>query len=108
MAGPDFEGRRSASADAALASFLDLDDLLRRALAYAAEAAGAGSCRILLHDPEAREFVVAAADEEARGRRFPDTAGVPGAVFTSGQAQIGTRVGAHASMAAPLNGGDRT
>src|SRR3954469_20345750 len=99
MAGPDFEGRRSASADAALASFLDLDDLLRRALAYAAETAGAGSCRILLHDAETREFVVAAAsgaaDEEARGRRFPDTAGVPGAVFKSGQGQIGTRTGTH-------------
>ena len=40
VAGPDFEGRISAGADAALAAFLDLDDLLRRAVAYASESAG--------------------------------------------------------------------
>ena len=81
------EGRRSVSADAALTAFLDLDDLLRRALTYAAESAGAEGSRILLHDAEAHEFVVAAATglaiDEARGRRFSDTIGLPGTVLKS-------------------------
>jgi transcriptional regulator with GAF, ATPase, and Fis domain len=108
VADPDIEGRLSVGADAALAAFLDLDDLLRRAAAYASESAGAESCRILLHDAETREFVVAAAGDDTRGRRFPDTTGVPGAVFKSGQAQITAGSGPQALMAAPLNGGDRT
>ena len=81
MPGPDFEGRLSAGADAALAAFLDLDDLLRRAAAYASHVAGTESTRILLHDGEAHEFVVAAAvgpsDDMTRGSRVPETAGVP-------------------------------
>src|SRR4029079_14730599 len=54
-----FAGRLWAGGDASLAAFLDFDDLLRRAVAYASESAGTESARILLHDAEAREFVVA-------------------------------------------------
>jgi two-component system response regulator HydG len=105
-------GRRSAGADAALAAFLDLDDLLRRAIVYASESAGTGASRILLHDAEAHEFVVAAAmgsaDDRSRGTRTADTTGIPGAVFKSGQAHIAPRGGTRALMAAPLIVGDRT
>src|ERR1043165_5107851 len=108
VSGPDFEGRLSAGADAALAAFLDLDDLLRRAVAYASESAGTGSSRILLHDPEAHEFVVAATagygDGESRGSRVAEGAGIPGAVFTSGRALIANP----ALMAAPLTVDGRT
>ena len=109
VAGPDFEGRLSAGADAALAAFLDLDDLLRRAVAYASESAGTDTSRILLHDPEAREFVVAAAtDGTSRGARVPESTGVPGAVFRSGHPQIASGAGTRSLMAAPLRAGDRT
>jgi transcriptional regulator with GAF, ATPase, and Fis domain len=106
---PD-EGRRPADAGAALTAFLDLDDLLRRSVAYACESAGTRAGRILLHDPEAHEFVVAAASDDTpdtRGRRFPDRGGVLGAVLTSGKAQISTE-GGPASIAAPLAFNDRT
>jgi transcriptional regulator with GAF, ATPase, and Fis domain len=112
VAGHDFEGRISAGAEAALAAFLDLDDLLRRALAYASESAGTDTSRILLHDAEAHEFVVAAvtgpADDRIRGSRIPETTGIPGAVFKTGRAQIAPRTRARALMAAPLNVGGRT
>jgi len=113
VASPESDpGRQSAGADAALAAFLDLDDLLRRAVAYACESAGTESTRILLHDAEAREFVVAAAVGAAAdttgARRIPDTSGVPGAVFKSGQAHVAPSGGAHTLMAAPLLIGDRT
>jgi len=113
VARPDSdERRRSAHADAAFTAFLDLDDLLRRALEYARESAGAERSRILLHDPEAHEFVVAAAsgpaDEHLRGQKFPDTAGSPGAVFTSGRPHIASGRGAEPLMAAPLATGNRT
>ena len=113
MPRPDLDkGRRSANADAALTAFLDLDDLLRRALTYASESAGAGESRILLHDAEAHEFVVAAATGPAgdriRGRRFPETTGIPGTVLESGRAQVAPGAGSHALMAAPLRIGDRT
>src|SRR5215510_8634760 len=112
VAGPDFEGRISAGADAALAAFLDLDDLLRRAVAYASESAGTDASRILLHDAEAHEFVVAAATgsagDQVRGTRTPDAAGIPGAVLKSGQAHIAPHGGTRALMAAPLIAGDRT
>ena len=112
VTGPEFEGRLSAGADAALAVFLDLDNLLRRAAAYTSESAGTDSSRILLHDAEAHEFVVAAAAgpaaDDDRGSRFPDTTGLPGAVFASGQAHIAPRTGGCTLMAAPLKSGDRT
>ena len=112
VAGPEFEGRISAGADAALSAFLDLDDLLRRAVTYASESAGTDTSRILLHDAEAHEFVVAAVtgptDDKIRGSRFPETTGIPGAVFKSGRAHIAPRAGARTLMAAPLNVGDRT
>ncbi len=105
------EGRRSASADAALTAFLDLDDTLRRALTYASESAGAEGSRILLHDVEAHEFVVAAATGPAadhlRGRRFPEATGIPGAVLKSRQPHLAPGTGTHAVMAAPLSIGDR-
>jgi transcriptional regulator with GAF, ATPase, and Fis domain len=112
MAGPDFGGRLSADAGAALAAFLDLDDLLRRAVAYASESAATDTSRILLHDAEAHEFVVAAAigpaDDTIRGARFPETAGIRAAVLTSGQAHLAPpRGGSRALMAAPLNAGGR-
>src|SRR4029079_13094381 len=110
--GPDFEGRLSAGADTALAAFLDLDDLLRRAVAYASESAGTDTSRILLHDAEAHEFVVAAVtgptDDTIRGSRFKETTGIPGAVFKSGRAHIAPRTGARTLLAAPLNAGGRT
>ena len=109
MPGPDFEGRLSAGADAALAAFLDLDDLLGRAAAYASHVAGTESTRILLHDGEAREFVVAASvgpsDDVTRGARVPETTGVPGEVFKSGEARVAPGTAARTLMAAPLNGG---
>ncbi len=113
MPGPGSDkGRRSANADAVLTAFLDLDDLLRRALAYASESAGAEGSRILLHDAEAHEFVVAAAsgpsDDQIRGRRFSETNGLPGVVFKSGQAHIATSQSVPALMTAPLQIGDRT
>jgi transcriptional regulator with GAF, ATPase, and Fis domain len=98
------DGRRTADAGAALTAFLDLDDLLRRAVAYACESAGTRGSRILLHDPEAHEFVVAAASgdrADTRGRRFPDRGGILGAVLTSGRAQISSDDGP-AAIAAPL------
>jgi hypothetical protein len=106
---PD-DGRRTADAGAALTAFLDLDDLLRRAVAYACESAGTRTGRILLHDPEAHEFVVAAASgggTEPRGRRLPDRGGVLGAVLASGTAQISSDRGAPA-IVAPLVFNDRT
>ena len=112
MPGPDFEGRLSANADAALAAFLDLDDLLRRAAAYASHAAGTEATRILLHDGEAREFVVAVAvgpaDDMIRGSRFPETTGTPGEVFMSGEARVAPGTGGRTVMAAPLNGSGRS
>ena len=42
-----------------LASFLDLDELLRRVAWYASESIGTEASAILLHDTEAHEFVVA-------------------------------------------------
>ena len=104
------DGRRPADAGAALTAFLDLDDLMRRAVAYACESAGTRCSRILLHDPEAREFVVAAAsgpDGDMRGHRFPDRTGVPGTVLASGKARIST-AGSPASIAAPLTVEGRT
>jgi transcriptional regulator with GAF, ATPase, and Fis domain len=83
------ESRHTTEARAALASFLDLDELLRRVASYAAESVGTEASSILLHDAEAHEFVVAAATgpmgDLIRGRRFPDTAGIAGAVLRSGQ-----------------------
>ena len=74
---------------AAVAAFLDLDELLRRVATYASESAGTEASSILLHDAETQEFVVAAtggpAGEAMRGRRFPDSSGVAGAVLKSGQ-----------------------
>ncbi len=75
-----------------VAAFLDFDEILRRVVTYVSESMGTeGSC-ILLHDVEARELVVAAAHGQAsdrmRGRRFPDTAGVAGAVLRSGQPRM--------------------
>jgi len=106
---PD-DGRRTADAGAALTAFLDLDDLLRRAVAYACESAGTRTGRILLHDPEAHEFVVAAASgsgTEPRGRRLTDRGGILGAVLASGTAQISSDRGAPA-IVAPLVFNDRT
>jgi len=105
------EGRQPADTGTALAAFLDLDDLMRRAVVYATESAGTQACRILLHDAESHEFVVAATfgpmDEASRGRRVPEGEGVVGAVFTSGEAHIASS-GPHASMTAPLAAGDKT
>ena len=112
VAGHEFEGRISAGADAALAAFLDLDDLLRRAVAYASESAGTDTSRILLHDADAHEFVVAAVigpiDDTIRGSRFKETTGIAGAVFKSGRAHIAPRTSGRTLMAAPLTVGDRT
>jgi transcriptional regulator with GAF, ATPase, and Fis domain len=112
VAGEDFAGRLWAGADASLAAFLDLDDLLRRAVVYASESAGTDSAHILLHDAEAREFVVAVAAGPAahdmRGTRVAETHGVPGEVFRSGRAVTGPGRAGQTLMAAPLRAGDRT
>jgi two-component system response regulator PilR (NtrC family) len=109
--GHDFEGRLPAGAGAALSAFLDLDDLLRRAVAYALESASAGSTHILLHDAGVHEFVVAAASgapEAERGRRFADTTGMAGVVLKSGQPQVSWAADGCAAMAAPLKTADTT
>ena len=81
--------RRLTEASANLTAYLDLDDVLRRALPYAADSAGAEATSLLLHDAEAHELVVAAASgragEQMRGQRFPDGKGTAGAVLRSGQ-----------------------
>jgi len=109
QSGPD-DGRRTADAGAALTAFVDLDDLLRRALLCASESAGARAIRILLHDPEAHEFIVAAAcgdSVDTRGRRCSDREGVAGAVLTTGAAQqLSGATGE--SIAAPLTFASRT
>jgi two-component system response regulator HydG len=77
---------------------------------YACESAGTRESRILLHDSEAHEFVVAAAcgqGPDARGRRLSDRDGIAGAVLESGTAQT-AGVGASASIAAPLTFEHRT
>jgi Nif-specific regulatory protein len=83
------ERGRSIPVGAALASFLDLDDLLCRAASYASDSVGTeGSC-ILLHDTDTCELVVGAATgpsgQRMRGQRFPDGEGVAGRVLRSGQ-----------------------
>ena len=55
------QSRPTTDAGAAVASFLDLDDLLRRVASYASESVGTEASSILLHDAESHEFVVAAA-----------------------------------------------
>jgi Nif-specific regulatory protein len=83
------------------ASYLDLDDVLRQVLPYAAESANAEWSSVILHDPEAHELVVAAVGgapaDYVRGRRFSETDGIAGAIFKSGQPRIvsATRETAH-------------
>jgi Nif-specific regulatory protein len=104
-----------------LEGYVDLDEVLRRALPYAIRSAQAEGSLILLHDGEARELVVAAAagpgSEEARGRRIPDDAGLAGCALRSRLPRLATAAGddadpalglsARALMAAPLEIGDR-
>ena len=121
------EWRRLIEVGAAFTSYMDLDDVLRRVLPYAAEAAGAEWSCVMLHDPEAHELVLAAAGgpaEHLRGTRLPDSAGVAGAVLASGRPRIlpdargemeealgerdlAARHAKHSLMAAPLKSGDR-
>src|SRR5438874_12172890 len=102
MATDPREWRRLMEAGATFTAFMDLDEVLRQVLPYAAESAHAEWSRVILHDPEARELVVAAASgatgSQARGGRFPDTSGIAGAVLRSGQ----PRIVADAREAAPL------
>ena len=105
MARADDQGRLPAGA--ALAAFLDLDDLLRRAVTYAAEASAAETVRLLLHDPGPHEFVLAAVvgapdDEQRRGHRSAETADLAGAVLKSGQPQLVARADGRSCMGAPL------
>jgi len=113
----------------ALASFLDLEDVLGRVAAYASDTAGTESSCVLLHDADAHELIVAAVNgpggHEMRGRRFPDTDGVAGMVLRSKQPCVATEAGGHINpslsavdlvanatvhflMAAPLQVEDRT
>jgi Nif-specific regulatory protein len=79
-------------AGATFTAFIDLDDVLRRALRYVADSARAEGSAVILHDAETHELVVAAADgpaaEPARGRRFPEGSGVAGSVLLSGQPRL--------------------
>jgi transcriptional regulator with GAF, ATPase, and Fis domain len=115
--GPDLpRSRPPADPGAALTAFLDLEDLFRRAVAYASQAAGTDETRILLHDSEVGEFVVTAASSHAldatRGQRLSDATGHAGAVLKAGQAGIGrARLATGRStsvMAAPLKVSGRT
>jgi Nif-specific regulatory protein len=127
MATDPREWRRLMEAGAAFTAYMDLDDVLRQVLPYAAESANAEWSAVMLHDPEAHELVVAAAGGSAaaqvRGRRFPDTEGIAGSVLKSGQPRIvaDTSETAHllreverdgqvvrSLMAAPLRVGPRT
>jgi transcriptional regulator with GAF, ATPase, and Fis domain len=89
MTGERREWPQIVDAGASLAAYLDVDDVLRRVLEYAAESAGAAASAVLLHDAEKGELVVAGAGGPAggacRGRRYPETSGVAGAVLLSGR-----------------------
>jgi len=126
VAQPDW--RRLLEAGAVLTAYLDFEEVLRRALPLAAEAAGAESASVILHDGGSRELVIAAASgphgERIRSMRFPETAGIAGAVLRTGQPRIvadAQREGGHLKdvdrvsgrltrslMAAPLTIGRRT
>src|SRR5262245_38439768 len=84
--------RRRTEAGAAFAAYLDFDDVLRRVLPYAAEAAGAEATSLLLHDGVPAELVVAAtagpAGDSSRGRRFADSGGIAGAVLASARPRL--------------------
>jgi transcriptional regulator with GAF, ATPase, and Fis domain len=75
-----------------VAAFLDFDEMLRRVVSYVSESSGTEGSSILLHDAGSGELVVAVASgpraDDMRGRRFPDTSGVAGAVLRSGQPRI--------------------
>jgi two-component system response regulator HydG len=79
-------------ADATFTAYIDVDEVLRRSLAHAAEAAGARAACIVLHDAEASQLVVAMAwgpgGERARGLRVADDVGIAGAVLRSRQALV--------------------
>ena len=84
--------RRRTEAGAAFAAYLDFDDVLRRVLPYAAEAAGAEATSLLLHDGVPAELVVAAtagpAGDSSRGRRFADSGGIAGTVLASARPRL--------------------
>jgi transcriptional regulator with GAF, ATPase, and Fis domain len=86
------ERRRLTEAGAAFTAYLDFDEVLRRVLPYAAEAAGAEAACLFLHDGEPAELVVAAAGgpagESSRGRRFADAEGTAGAVLQSARPHL--------------------
>jgi GAF domain-containing protein len=112
MATDPREWRRLMEAGAAFTSYMDLDDVLRQVLPYAAESANAEWSAVILHDPEAHELVVAAAGGSAassvRGRRFPDTDGIAGSVLKSGNpASSATSVRPRISCARSLATGRR-
>ncbi len=91
MATDPREWRRLMEAGATFTAYMDLDEVLRQALPYAAESAHAEGSRVILHDVEARELVVVASGGSAgaaRGVRFPDSEGLAGAVIASGQPRI--------------------
>jgi GAF domain-containing protein len=101
MATDPREWRRLMEAGAAFTAYMDLDDVLRQVLPYAAESANAEWSAVMLHDPEAHELVVAAAGGSAssvRGRRFPDTDGIAGSVLKSGNPRIVTDPGETAHL----------
>ena len=68
MATDPREWRRLMEAGAAFTAYMDLDDVLRQVLPYAAESANAEWSAVMLHDPAAHELVVAAAGGSAAGR----------------------------------------
>jgi transcriptional regulator with GAF, ATPase, and Fis domain len=85
------EWRRLMEAGATVTAYMDLDEVLRRVLAYATESAKAEWSSVILHDGDAHELVVVAgggAGGQARGRRFPDSAGIAGAVLRSGHPRL--------------------
>jgi hypothetical protein len=81
------EWRALMEAGATVAAYMDLDEVLRHVLPYAATSAKAEWGCVILHDVDAHEFVVAAAagplGESLRGWRFSDTSGTAGAVLAS-------------------------
>jgi len=84
--------RPIAEASALLTADLPVDEVLDRVLPLVADVMGAEGASVMLHDGERHELIVAAASgpkaSRVAGKRFPDDAGIAGAVLRGGQARL--------------------